>query len=870
MAINYSEGKNKNTVFGGNKGITVPKGSDAQRVVDPNNNNLDANAAGLLRYNTDSGLAEFYTASGWSPVAPPPVVNGISGTINEDTDSVVTVTGSGFSAGAVVIVKGAAVSDVDRELVTTFVNSNTVTFNTNASVQGYVAGASFDVAVRNPSGLSGVVETAGTVDADPLFNTASGLIATVNDGDGAAQVTEANIGGTDYRIFTFLQGMDWNPGATVTADALIVGAGGGGGSSLAGGGGGGAVLFMQGRSLSAQSYPIRIGTGGNGIRSTAYNGRQGGSTTAFGETATGGAGAYGRYSTDGTPVGANGAGGAASSAGLSPGTSGTAPSASGDVTVYAGFKGGDNPGNSGSNYPGGGGAGAGANGQSPSTTDSPGGNGGNGVQINIDGNNYYWGAGGGGSTYTGSNGGGNGGLGGGGGGACNTGTGGSGGGTAINLGDTAPNGNGDSSNQFKGGDGGRNTGGGGGGGAHEPGPGGMGGSGIVIVRYPKSQYVGPTIASVSASDPDGQAVTYSLASGSLPTGCTLDSSTGEIKGYPTKVNSQTNYPFTISATSNGQTATRSFSITVNPTKDGSSAARAADSAADLASLGFYGKDWYWINTPNGSGAQKVFCDLDTQDEYGNRGWMLVGAWDRAEQWTTKGNNSKDGYLNPVRDETISSRFGDYQTTRMRVHVDRDIKNTASSALADFYYDWETTVPWKTVWAPTATATDRYWLSTGSSPQVNRCALRPFGHSYNLKYGYQVATHTWNNLADYGYQNTQNGDGTGSVGGNTAGSNGYWDAWTIFTTPGQKFKTYDLSYNNSYINGDGGTFDGTLGMPIDGTSTDTTGQDCDSNNSVKIGYDDSAARKAAAQGGSTVATSNGDDQIGTAFMWWWIR
>jgi hypothetical protein len=73
-----------------------------------------------------------------------------------------------------------------------------------------------------------------------------------------------------------------------------------------------------------------------------------------------------------------------------------------------------------------------------------------------------------------------------------------------------------------------------------------------------------THTTVSATDSDGDTVVYSVQSGSLPAGLSLNTSTGAISGDPTNVNSATTSNFTLRATSNNSTSDRSFSITVNP------------------------------------------------------------------------------------------------------------------------------------------------------------------------------------------------------------------------------------------------------------------------------------------------------------------
>ena len=73
-----------------------------------------------------------------------------------------------------------------------------------------------------------------------------------------------------------------------------------------------------------------------------------------------------------------------------------------------------------------------------------------------------------------------------------------------------------------------------------------------------------THATVAASDADGDAIAYSVQSGSIPAGTSLNSSTGAISGDPTDVSSSTTSSFTLRATANTKTVDRAFSIIVNP------------------------------------------------------------------------------------------------------------------------------------------------------------------------------------------------------------------------------------------------------------------------------------------------------------------
>jgi hypothetical protein len=66
---------------------------------------------------------------------------------------------------------------------------------------------------------------------------------------------------------------------------------------------------------------------------------------------------------------------------------------------------------------------------------------------------------------------------------------------------------------------------------------------------------------LSATDPDGLSVTYSLSSGTLPPNMTINSN-GTITGTPTAVGSDTTYNFVAAASDGVNSTTRSFAITV--------------------------------------------------------------------------------------------------------------------------------------------------------------------------------------------------------------------------------------------------------------------------------------------------------------------
>jgi hypothetical protein len=146
-------------------------------------------------------------------------------------------------------------------------------------------------------------------------------------------ITTPTINGVLYRVHTFTANGNFvvGPAGLLSADDLLAGldvefmilAGGGGGGSAnnasAGGGGGGAGgIRFGGMTLAPGSYPIVIGAGGAGGLTGFNPGVNGGDSSAFGLTATGGGG--GGYGSSGGAGGAgnnggNGGGGGNSAAG---------------------------------------------------------------------------------------------------------------------------------------------------------------------------------------------------------------------------------------------------------------------------------------------------------------------------------------------------------------------------------------------------------------------------------------------------------------------------------------------------------------------------------------------------------------------------
>jgi len=327
------------------------------------------------------------------------------------------------------------------------------------------------------------------------------------------------------------------PAGITSVSVLVVGGGGGGGGpgsgegSGRGGGAAGGALYNSAYTVTpGANITVTVGAGGT-------NDAAGGNSVFGTITSTGG----GRGATTGTAAGngGSGGGGQAANGGNYGGTPGTGISGQG-------HNGGLGYSDGASYSDGGGGGGAGAAGGSVTTSGTAAGSGGIGLSNSITGSAvYYAGGGGGGGDYRQT--------------YATGGPGGSGGGGA---GANAHYGTGTS--------GSANTGGGGGGGGYG-GTGGSGGSGIVIVAW-ESAPVAPTITSATtASLVLGLAYTYqiaasqsptSFAASGLPTGLSVNTSTGLISGTPTAAGV---FNSTVSATNSTGTGSSSAAFSVADT-----------------------------------------------------------------------------------------------------------------------------------------------------------------------------------------------------------------------------------------------------------------------------------------------------------------
>jgi len=155
----------------GTEGTRVATGTSAER----------GSTTGQLRFNTDTGLAEYYTGTAFKSIDAPPTVSSLDVTEVDSQaggNQTIVISGSGFNSGASVTFVGTSVN----------FNASTVTVNSGSQITAVAPKASFlnaqepyGVKVENTSGLSATLASQINVDTSPSWSTASGSLGTVYD-----------------------------------------------------------------------------------------------------------------------------------------------------------------------------------------------------------------------------------------------------------------------------------------------------------------------------------------------------------------------------------------------------------------------------------------------------------------------------------------------------------------------------------------------------------------------------------------------------------------------------------------------------------------------------------------------------------------
>jgi len=169
----------------GTAGTKVASGTTNQR----------GSTAGQIRFNTTTGLAEYYTGTEFKVIDAPPTIISVSPLEVESEvggNITFTIIGSNFASGAVVKFIG---NDATELTASTTTVTNSTTISAIIARSSFVnAKEPYDVKVTNVSGLSGILDNQIAVDISPTWSTASGTLATISD---EATGTHATVSATD-------------------------------------------------------------------------------------------------------------------------------------------------------------------------------------------------------------------------------------------------------------------------------------------------------------------------------------------------------------------------------------------------------------------------------------------------------------------------------------------------------------------------------------------------------------------------------------------------------------------------------------------------------------------------------------------------
>ena len=174
-----------NIVDSGTEGTKVASGTTAQR----------GSTAGQFRFNSTTGLAEYYTGTSFKTIDSPPTISSIDVTEVDSQaggNQTFVITGSNFQSGATVTFVGNSGTNIIASSVT--VDSETQITAVASKSSFLNAQEPYGVKVENTSGLSVTLVSQINVDTSPSWSTASGNIGTIGDNTDA---THATVSATD-------------------------------------------------------------------------------------------------------------------------------------------------------------------------------------------------------------------------------------------------------------------------------------------------------------------------------------------------------------------------------------------------------------------------------------------------------------------------------------------------------------------------------------------------------------------------------------------------------------------------------------------------------------------------------------------------
>ena len=321
-----------------NTGLGIPIGTDA-------NEPSAGSYKGYIRYNDDDDVIYYSNGTSWLKISTTSAsLDSVSGSLYAGAASTLTLAGSGFLSGNLVVNFVQSSDSIDTNITVTPSSDTAATVTvTSAIYDNVTAGNAVTIKVTNSDGRA-----SGTQNVTATALPSGGTITSA--------------GG--FRIHSFTSSGNFvNTVAGLAVEYLIVAGGGGGATDrdVGGGGGAGGVLSGTSSSTNAATHSVTVGAGGAGGTNSynpgtgdGGNGSQGGNSSVFSQTAIGGGYGGTRYQNGGNGGSGGGGGDGAGSGGS--GTSGQ------------GYDGGDAPSmnaNGGHDQGGGGGAGGAANAWTP-------------------------------------------------------------------------------------------------------------------------------------------------------------------------------------------------------------------------------------------------------------------------------------------------------------------------------------------------------------------------------------------------------------------------------------------------------------------------------------------------------------------------
>ena len=159
----------------GSSHIDVPEGTTAQRPSAPN--------TGYLRFNTTLNQLEQYTSDGWQGISPPPTITSTDVTnLNEGDDpQTIVITGQNFDGTAsAVLIDNNGVTKTPTSSTRNSVSQITIVYS-GSDVLGESVPHPLTVKVTNGSGLTNELSGQININAQPVWSTNAGTLATVTD-----------------------------------------------------------------------------------------------------------------------------------------------------------------------------------------------------------------------------------------------------------------------------------------------------------------------------------------------------------------------------------------------------------------------------------------------------------------------------------------------------------------------------------------------------------------------------------------------------------------------------------------------------------------------------------------------------------------